>query len=110
MIQVIALVAGAGFVGWYAWQGTRARDRWPALLSATEALAMAFLVAVIAGWSLVPWWVWWIVALPAIGSLTVVAWRWPELGTARPRWPWLSLMTNVVLMAGSVIVVTLPPG
>lgn len=110
MIGWIALIAGGLLAVWSAWQGVRARDRWPAALAASESLAVACLVALVGSWSEVPWWSWWIVASPAVAASAVVAWRWSDLGAGRPRWRWPSLAVNAVLLAGCVAVALLPPG
>lgn len=109
LIPLLGLLAGAAVVGWYAWRATRASDRWPALLLASESLALALLIGILAG-SAAPWWAWWPIALAAIGSLTLVAWRWPNLGPARPRWRWPNLAVNLALIAVCVGVAVISPG
>lgn len=110
MIGWIVVIVGGLLAVWCAWRGVRGRDRWPAALAASESWVSACLVAVIGNWSEVPWWLWWIVATPALVASTAVAWRWADLGTGRPRWRWPSLVANTVLLVGCVIVAVLPPG
>ncbi|MFT3875088.1 MAG: hypothetical protein QM708_01460 [Propioniciclava sp.] len=110
MIAVLVLICGVALVGWYAWQATRARDRWPAVLAASESLAIAFLVAAVGDWGAVPWWVWWIVVSAPLAAAAVVAWRWADLGSGRPRWRWPSLAVCIALIAVCSGVSLLPPG
>lgn len=105
-----AVIAGGALAVWYARRGVRAENRWPAVLGASESLAVAALVALIGSWADVPWWVWWIVASPAVIAAALMAWRWPELGTERPRWARLNLTANAVAIVACVVAALLPPG